>query len=109
MTGGISVHAVDIAHGCPAHALRINLLGPDGTELVQGTETDAAGMLSAPNVKAGQFQAVFHIGTYFRACGYQGEIFQEVITFPFGIDQPIRHHHLPLKFTPFGFSLFLTH
>ena len=32
--------------------------------------------------------------------------FQEVVPFRFGIDDPAQHYHLPLKFTPWGFTLF---
>lgn len=112
MVGGISVHAVDIAFGCPAADLGLDLFhltdnGP--VPLLEGRHTDAAGMISVENLSAGQFKAVFRIGDYLRGRGYEGEIFQEVLTIPFGVDDPQRHHHLPLKFTPFGVSLFLTH
>ena len=109
MAGGISIHAVDIAFGCPAAGLRLELRRADGGQLLHDAFTDIAGKISAPNHDRGRFLAVFHIGDYLRAKGYEGKIFQEAVSFPFGIDQPERHHHLPLKFTPFGMSLFLTH
>ena len=32
--------------------------------------------------------------------------FLEVVPFRFGIADPLQHYHLPLKLTPWGFSLF---
>lgn len=109
--GAISVHAVDIAAGLPASGLRVDLVhhaagGP--VWLLRGGLTDAAGMIGVPNDARGQFEAIFHLGDYQRAAGRDGPVFQEVLAFSFGIDDPGRHHHLPLKFTPFGQSLFLT-
>ncbi|MBN8629302.1 MAG: hydroxyisourate hydrolase [Rhodobacterales bacterium] len=109
---GISVHAVDIAAGCPAAGLRVDLfrIAADArVALLHGGITDAAGMLTIPGEIHGRFEAVFHLGDYLRTTGHGGEIFQERLVFAFGIDKPGRHHHLPLKFTAFGCSLFLTH
>lgn len=110
--GAISVHAVDIAAGLPAAGLRVDLVhhaaeGP--VWLLRGGLTDAAGMIGVPNDTRGRFEAVFHLGDYHRATGQDGPVFQDILTFAFGIDDPGRHHHLPLKFTPLGQSLFLTH
>ena len=77
--------------------------------MLQGGLTDGAGMISAPNDARGRFDAVFHLGDYLRATGHAGPIFQDRLVFAFGVDAPDRHHHLPLKFTAFGHSLFLTH
>lgn len=113
MTGGISIHAVDIASGYPAVGLVVGLyqLHSDGgrTALLRFAETDRDGMISAPNLASGQFEALFRVGEYYAKKGAPDAGFLEVVQFPFGIDDAARHHHLPLKFTPYGFSLFLTH
>lgn len=110
--GAISIHAVDIAAGCPAAGLRIDLayLSQTGPVLLlDGALTSGDGMIELPNDARGQFEATLYLGDYQRSMGIEGPAFQEVQTFAFGIDDPARHHHLPLKFTPFGLSLFLTH
>ncbi|SFU36159.1 5-hydroxyisourate hydrolase [Methylobacterium sp. 174MFSha1.1] len=112
-SGGISVHAVDVAEGRPALGLRVTLaaieesgprpvaegvIGPDGTfdhPVVRGT-----------GIGPGIYEAVFHLGAYFTARGQPGPHFLDQVPFRFTLADAAEHYHLPLKFTRFGYAVF---
>ncbi|MBP2296189.1 hydroxyisourate hydrolase [Azospirillum rugosum] len=115
MAGGISVHAVDVARGVPAQGMRVELfaLRDGGRALLAEGVLGANGALDHPvtagqGVTAGAFEAVFHIGDYQRAAGVAvgSPAFLEEVPFRFTVTDVDQHYHLPLKFTPWGFSLF---
>lgn len=109
---GLSIHAVDITNGRPAVGLSMDLFRINGSQrvpLIEDELLDVDGKLFLPDTKQGAYEAVFRVSDYFDALGQDCNGFLRVVTYPFGISDPQRHHHLPLKFTEFGFSLFLTH
>lgn len=109
---GLSIHAVDIVGGCPAEGLSMDLFRLDNgerTPLLQDAKLDAEGKILVPYVDKGKYEAVFRVSGYFESLPQECDGFLSVVTYPFGISDPERHHHLPLKFTEFGFSMFLTH
>lgn len=112
--GGISIHAVDIARGVPAAKLRVRLwrLHTEKIELVDAACSDS-GLLHHPvaegvGVQRGMYEVAFDVGAYYRRTEVEvpNPAFLEVAVFQFGIDRVSEHFHLPLKFTPWGFSLF---
>ena len=110
MAGGISVHAVDVANGRPARGLRVAIwrVAPDRALLAEG-QLGADGTLQAPvvtgeGVAAGEYEVLFHVGEFFGP-GAQTK-FLTTVPFRFAIDKVEEHFHLPLKFTPWGYSLF---
>jgi 5-hydroxyisourate hydrolase len=107
LSGGISLHVFDVSRGVPADGLRVEVKGPDGASLVDA-RTSAQGTLDCPSPATGTYQAVFHIGEWFRAHGVTvpRPAFLEVVPFHFGVADLTQHYHLPLKMTPWGFSLF---
>ena len=108
-TGKISLHAVDVAAGRPARGMRVEIwqLEPARRKLGEGNVSNI-GTFEAPSAGVGQYEAVFHIGAHFRALGtvLPDPAFLDVAVFRFGIADPAVEYHLPLKFTPWGFSLF---
>ncbi len=104
---GISIHVYDVSRGVPAAGLRVELRGPGGALLVDGT-TAAPGTLDAPTPAAGEYEALFHVGAWYRAQGIAlpSPAFLEVVPYRFGVADLAQHYHLPLKMTPWGFSLF---
>ena len=109
---GISIHAIDVTRAVPATGMRIELWRADegNDSLVVDTEIDQTGNLTAPVESApqGLYRAVFHIGDYYRGqnIAVPSPAFLERAPFGFGIADAKQHYHLPLKFTPWGFSLF---
>src|SRR5664279_5186111 len=112
MAGGISIHAVDVAAGRPAHGLRVEIwrLTPDRTQLVDG-RLGADGVLkdavaTGAGVVAGDYEVLFHFDEFYRDSGRTEPAFLTTVPFRFAIHRIEEHFYLPLKFTPWGFSLF---
>jgi 5-hydroxyisourate hydrolase len=112
LAGGISVHAVDVANGRPAQGLRVEIwrLVPDRV-LLADVQLGADGTLRAPvtageAVTEGDYEVRFHIGDFYRVHASQQAQFLDIVPFRFVIRRAEEHFHLPLKFTPWGYSLF---
>lgn len=118
MSGGLSIHCVDVATGRVAAGLRVTVrrLGPDGEpagETLAEGEIGATGVLSHPAlmsdaITAGGYEVRFRVGDYYRAQGTATAPpgFLEVVPYRFHIADAMQHFHLPFKFTAWGFSLF---
>jgi 5-hydroxyisourate hydrolase len=112
MPGGISIHAVDVANGRPAQGLTVEIASTGSTRRVVGSGAlNAHGALDHPVVKgegieAGAYEVLFHVGDFLQRQGSAHAGFLEVIVFRFVIARPEEHFHLPLKFTPWGYSIF---
>jgi len=111
--GGISVHAVDVAEGCPALGLRVTIasLEAPGPRPVAEGVIGPSGSFDHPVVRGvgvgpGTYEAVFHLGEYFTARGMPGPHFLDQVPFRFTIVDAAEHLHLPLKFTRFGYAVF---
>ena len=111
--GGISIHVFDVSRGIAASGLRVDLRGPDSKLLADGS-IGTSGAFDHPIVRGeglimtGTYEAVFHIGDWYRAQGVAlpSPAFLEIVPYRFGIADLAQHYHLPLKMTPWGFSLF---
>jgi 5-hydroxyisourate hydrolase-like protein (transthyretin family) len=118
MSGGISIHCVDVASGRVATGLRVALHRldaqglPVAEPLAQGS-VGSSGQLQHPGLSsdaigAGGYEAVFWVGDFYRAQGAQvpQPAFLERVVYRFHIADPVQHYHLPFKFTAWGYSLF---
>jgi 5-hydroxyisourate hydrolase-like protein (transthyretin family) len=118
MSGGLSIHCVDVASGRVATGLRVTLrrLGPDGEPLgevlAEGT-IGTNGLLAHPALMSaaitpGGYEARFAVGDFYRSLGHPvpSPAFLEVVPYRFHIADASQHYHLPFKFTAWGFSLF---
>lgn len=112
--GGVSIHAVDISRGIPAHGLNVWLWSIDSSkmEIAAGTCNESGffqhPMAEGVGIDRGMFEVEFDVGSYYRNCdvAVPSPSFVEIAVFRFGIDRINEHFHLPFKFTPWGFSLF---
>jgi 5-hydroxyisourate hydrolase-like protein (transthyretin family) len=112
--GGISIHAVDIRSGRPAAGLKVEvvrLTNEGETEIAAGYIGSNA-TLSDPRLSrvlpVGRYEARFDARAYF-ASGSSGPpvpTLLDIIAFAFNVAEPDEHLHLPLKFSPAGFSIF---
>ena len=110
MAGGISVHAVDVASGRVARGLfvRIERLDANGArETLAEGRIGANGTLDHPitngeDVTEGTYELTLHIGDFFA----QSPRFLDTVPFRFRVFDAAQHYHLPVKFTPWGFSLY---
>lgn len=118
MAGGISIHGVDVTRGVPAVGLGVEIYRisdpttGEGTLIAAGSLTPQ-GTLEHPivqgeKVEAGVYEAVFYIGDFYRQLDYPlpDPPFLDRVPYRFGVGNVDQHYHLPLKFTPWGFSLF---
>jgi 5-hydroxyisourate hydrolase len=112
--GGISVHAVDVARGRVAEgmAVRIDRIAPDGTRVtIAAGRIGPNGMLDHPvvqgaGVEAGEHEVLMEVGAFLVATGSAAPPFLDVVPFRFRVFDVAQHYHLPIKFTPFGYSLY---
>jgi 5-hydroxyisourate hydrolase len=110
MAGGISLHAVDVARGRVAEGMlvRIERLHPDGSRwrIAEGrigpTGTLDHPVVGGEGVDEGTYEALFHVGAFYG----EPAPFLDVVPFRFMVQDVAQHYHLPLKFTPFGFSIY---
>ena len=111
---GLSIHVVDVTTGAPAHRMRVEVyaIGTSRTALGDAV-VDASGGVELPHLASrrfvvGIYECLFHAGAWYRERGVTLPTppFLEVVPFRFGIADPEQHYHLPLKLSPWGFSLF---
>ena len=110
---GLSVHAVDVTRGVPAASMRIEVfaLAPSHRRIAAG-QLAASGALDDPinrqRIAAGPYEVVFHVGAFFQAAGVAqaDPPFLGEVPFRFTVADPEQHYHLPMKITPWGFSLY---
>lgn len=115
MAGGLSIHVIDVSRGIPAAGMAIEVwaIKEQGRERVSSGVVDPRGHyddagLASRRLAPGLYAAHFGIGAYYRASGVvlPTPAFLETSVFEFGIADPAQHYHLPLKMTPWGYSLF---
>lgn len=118
MSGGLSIHCVDVASGRVAAGLRVTVqrLGPDGEPvgpLLAVGEIGANGVLQHPAllseaITAGGYEVRFFVGDFYRHKELPSDAvgFLDVVPYRFHIADVAQHYHLPFKFTAWGFSLF---
>lgn len=113
MIGGISVHVVDVTRGVPAEGMKVEVFQLGVSEPIASGILSSKGTLDHPiaqgeKIEMGLYEVVFHVGEFYRQLGYPlpDYPFLDVVPFRFGIDAIEQHYHLPLKVSPWGFSLF---
>jgi 5-hydroxyisourate hydrolase len=106
---GITTHVLDTAKGRPAAGMRVRLVratGPGGTNdgqtLFEGvTDADGRARVLAPEeTQPGTYRITFDTGSYER------DGFFPEATIAFRIVDASQHYHVPLLFSPFGYSTY---
>lgn len=110
---GISVHVVDTTRGLPAAGMRIEIfaLQPERRPIADGTLARTGALdhgIVRERLSAGSYEVVFHAGAFFKAAGVaqSDPPFLDIVPFRFQIADPDQHYHLPMKMTPWGFSVY---
>jgi 5-hydroxyisourate hydrolase len=106
MTGRLSTHVLDAAHGYPAAGLKIELWSSDRQTLLKSVTTNADGRTDEPllcneEMFAGNFELLFHVGDYFG-----GAAFLDIVPVRFIIGDPDATYHVPLLCTPWSYSTY---
>jgi 5-hydroxyisourate hydrolase len=113
---GLTTHVLDTASGTPAEGLSIDLyrLNGETREKLKTIVTNSDGrvdggpILIGETFLAGEYELVFHAGTYLRARGVAlaEPAFLDVIPIRFGISDTTAHYHVPLLLSPYGYSTY---
>jgi 5-hydroxyisourate hydrolase len=104
----LSTHVLDVSRGMPGAGIDVALYALDGERrtLVGRAVTNADGRTDAPlgtALRAGLYELVFSVGTYFERQGVDG--FYKEIPIRFELDQPGKYH-VPLLVSPWGYSTY---
>ena len=111
---GISIHVIDVAFGKAAagmfvevHALDGDVRRVVGTGVVGDNGAFEHPMNAGDGVVAGTHEILLHAGEYFRFVGQVKEkpAFQEIVPLRFTVLDAGDHYHLPVKISPWGFSV----
>jgi 5-hydroxyisourate hydrolase len=114
-TGQLTTHVLDLARGCPAAGVSIELWrhppGEGGPEPLARAHTNTDGrtdrpLLTAGELQVGSYELVFDIGAYFHAHGL-GESehpFLDRVPVRFGVADAELSYHVPLLVSPWAYS-----
>lgn len=118
MSGKLTTHVLDTAHGCPGAGIAIALWQLDtnpeinSRTLIKTAETNADGRTDEPLLLGDEFQAgvyelVFSVGNYFaRYQDFPDPLFLDRIPLRFGISDTDAHYHVPLLVSPWSYSTY---
>jgi 5-hydroxyisourate hydrolase len=107
----ITTHVLDIARGAPARGVRVKLervLG-DAWELIGDGETDVDGrvttlMAQGVALTPSTYRLTFDTHGYARKNLF--ECFFPEVQIVFDVKDSSQHYHVPLLFSPFGYSTY---
>jgi 2-oxo-4-hydroxy-4-carboxy-5-ureidoimidazoline decarboxylase len=117
VTGGLSTHVLDTAHGRPGAGVLVELfeIGDDGAELVASSETNADGRVPgglipdgvAP-LRIGTYELRFHVGPYFARAGaaLADPPYFDVVPVRVSLAEAEAHYHIPLLVTPWTYTTY---
>lgn len=115
MAGSLTTHVLDLARGCPAADVRIELWRLDisgGRECLITIRTNADGrtdtpLLAGADFTAGGYELLFDVGEYFTRQGTTtGRPFLGQVPVRFYVADSESHYHVPLLVTPWGYSTY---
>lgn len=115
MSAKLSTHVLDVAHGCPAGGMKIELWSLEGPapRLVKTATTNDEGrtetpLLSSGEMKAGLYELVFFVGDYFAAKerALPSIPFLDKVPVRFGIADAGASYHVPLLCSPWSYSVY---
>lgn len=112
--GRLTTHVLDTSAGIPAQGMKVELYLLDGGNLlIKSLHTNADGRADGPILEGtsflqGHFELRFHAGDYLRGKGVKmpEPAFFDVIPIRFGIANASQHYHVPLLFSPYGYSTY---
>lgn len=106
MSGKLSTHVLDTAHGRPAANLAIELWFRDHHKLLKSVRTNRDGRTDAPllsgdEVVAGVYELIFKVGDYFGEAAFLDEV-----PVRFTISDVRAGYHVPLLCSPWSYSTY---
>jgi 5-hydroxyisourate hydrolase len=114
-TGRLTTHVLDTMHGVPGRDIEIELFRLTRGErtLLRTIRTNADGrpdppLLAGPELEAGSYELLFHIGQYFRDRGVAlpEPPFLDQVPVRFAVADSAGHYHVPLLISPWAYSTY---
>ena len=114
----LTTPVLDLVNGCPGQGIDIQLYRLDADDstvrnLVASDTTNHDGRCDQPLLESdsfvnGQYEIVFHVGTYFDSLGVQQSEpkFLNQVVIRFGIADSKQHYHVPLLLSTYGYSTY---
>jgi len=117
MSGKLTTHVLDTAHGKPAANMTIELWIVDARSqertLLKTTITNIDGRTNNPlliddEFQPGIYELVFMVGEYFSQflVNTPNPPFLDRVPIQFGIADPTAHYHVPLLTSPWSYSTY---
>src|SRR5262245_37117255 len=115
MSAKLSTHVLDMAHGCPAAGMTIELwsLVHERPKLLKTVRTNADGrtdlpLLSAEEITPGAYELVFYVADYFAAksVALTDPPFLDRVPVRFSISDVRASYHVPLLVSPWAYSTY---
>jgi 5-hydroxyisourate hydrolase len=111
----LTMHAIDNFHGTPGAGMVCDLAMHDGTgyKPIKTVTTAPSGRTAEPLLvddafKPGRYELVMHFEEYFAKFGVKlpSPNFLSLVPIRFQIRDPGQRYHLPVLFTPWGYSYY---
>ena len=115
----VSIHVVDVANGLVARGMQVEVYRRQAEPQGESWQHVVTGKVGSNGVvdgieqreslfDVGVYELRLHVADYYRGIGTKlpEPAFMEVQVFRFGLADPTRHYHLPVKLTPWGLSCF---
>lgn len=114
MTGYLTTHVLDAAHGRPGTNIKVALYRIDAERtLIKQVVTNDDGrcdeqLLAGEAFVAGVYELVFNAGDYYRTLGVElpEPAFLDQVVLRFGIADETEHYHVPLLVSPYSYSTY---
>jgi 5-hydroxyisourate hydrolase-like protein (transthyretin family) len=110
--GSLEVHALDATIGKPAEGIVVDLflVSTEPARKVGQVTTNTGGqatLLAGSPLKVGRYELRVAVGDYFRRRGLAlaPQPFLEVIPIRIYLGNPQGHYHVPVVFTPWGYTM----
>lgn len=111
MAAKLSTHVLDLANGCPAAGMKLQLWRRSSTPaLLKTINTNADGRCDAPLLEAGEmtpgsYELLFFVKEYFAVRGIEC-VFLDEVPIRFSISDASASYHVPLLVTPWAYSTY---
>jgi 5-hydroxyisourate hydrolase len=107
MSGRLTTHVLDTAHGRPAAGIPIELARLDGDrrELLRTLRTNADGRTDEPLLAGGELRAATY-ELVFDVSGQFDDGFLDRVPVRFTIEDAEAHYHVPLLVSPWSYSTY---
>ena len=107
----LTTHALDTYTGKPAKGMKVDVyFVSEKREKIKSVVLNNDGRPDEAlieSVKTGNYELIFHVGEYFKKIvELQNPNFLNEVAIKFGISNPKEKYHVPLLFSPWGYSTY---